>query len=164
MEKKLNIAVYPGSFDPITNGHLDVISRSSKLFDKVIVGISKSSNSKNYLFTDKERLELVNDCTKHLNNVEPIVFEGLLVDFAKNNKINLIIRGLRAFSDFESEFQMSLMNRKLNTEVTTIFLMPHEKYTHISSSIVKEVFSLKGNISDYVSDVVMEALTKKYEK
>jgi len=164
MEKKINIAVYPGSFDPITNGHLDVISRSSKLFDKVIVGISKSSNSKNYLFTDKERLELVNDCTKHLNNVEPIVFEGLLVDFAKNNKINLIIRGLRAFSDFESEFQMSLMNRKLNTDVTTIFLMPHEKYTHISSSIVKEVFSLKGNISDYVSDVVLEALTKKYEK
>lgn len=164
MEKKLNIAVYPGSFDPITNGHLDVISRSSKLFDKVIVGISKSSNSKNYLFTDKERLELVNDCTKHLNNVEPIVFEGLLVDFAVNNKINLIIRGLRAFSDFESEFQMSLMNRKLNNEVTTIFLMPHEKYTHISSSIVKEVFSLKGNISDYVSDVVLEALTKKYEK
>ena len=164
MEKKINIAVYPGSFDPITNGHLDVISRSSKLFDKVIVGISKSSNSKNYLFTDKERLELVNDCTKHLNNVEPMVFEGLLVDFAKNNKINLIIRGLRAFSDFESEFQMSLMNRKLNADVTTIFLMPHEKYTHISSSIVKEVFSLKGNISDYVSDVVMEALTKKYEK
>ena len=164
MEKKLNIAVYPGSFDPITNGHLDVISRSSKLFDKVIVGISKSSNSKNYLFTDKERLELVNDCTKHLNNVEPMVFEGLLVDFAKNNKINLIIRGLRAFSDFESEFQMSLMNRKLNADVTTIFLMPHEKYTHISSSIVKEVFSLKGNISDYVSDVVLEALTKKYEK
>ena len=164
MEKKLNIAVYPGSFDPITNGHLDVISRSSKLFDKVIVGISKSSNSKNYLFTDKERLELVNDCTKHLNNVEPIIFEGLLVDFAKNNKINLIIRGLRAFSDFESEFQMSLMNRKLNTDVTTIFLMPHEKYTHISSSIVKEVFSLKGNISDYVSNVVLEALTKKYEK
>ena len=164
MEKKLNIAVYPGSFDPITNGHLDVISRSSKLFDKVIVGISKSSNSKNYLFTDKERLELVNDCTKHLNNVEPIVFDGLLVDFAKNNKINLIIRGLRAFSDFESEFQMSLMNRKLNADVTTIFLMPHEKYTHISSSIVKEVFSLKGNISDYVSNVVLEALTKKYEK
>ena len=116
------------------------------------------------MFTDKERLELVNDCTKHLNNVEPMVFEGLLVDFAKNNKINLIIRGLRAFSDFESEFQMSLMNRKLNADVTTIFLMPHEKYTHISSSIVKEVFSLKGNISDYVSDVVMEALTKKYEK
>ena len=164
MEKKLNIAVYPGSFDPITNGHLDVISRSSKLFDKVIVGISKSSNSKNYLFTDKERLELVNDCTKHLNNVEPIVFDGLLVDFAIDNKINLIIRGLRAFSDFESEFQMSLMNRKLNTEVTTIFLMPHEKYTHISSSIVKEVFFLKGNISDYVSDAVLEALTKKYEK
>ncbi len=164
MEKKINVAVYPGSFDPITNGHLDVISRSSKLFDKVIVGISKSSNSKNYLFTDKERLELVNDCTKHLNNVESIVFEGLLVDFAKNNKINLIIRGLRAFSDFESEFQMSLMNRKLNADVTTIFLMPHEKYTHISSSIVKEVFSLKGNISDYVSDVVLEALTKKYEK
>ena len=162
MEKKLNIAIYPGSFDPITNGHLDVISRSSKLFDKVIVGISKSSNSKNYLFTDKERLELVNDCTKHLKNVEPIVFDGLLVDFAIDNKINLIIRGLRAFSDFESEFQMSLMNRKLNAKINTIFLMPHEKYTHISSSIIKEVFSLKGDISDYVPNSVLLALQNKY--
>tara|TARA_Y100001934_G_scaffold266775_1_gene346639 strand:+ start:133 stop:627 length:495 start_codon:yes stop_codon:yes gene_type:complete len=164
MADKLNIAIYPGSFDPITNGHLDIISRSSKLFDKVIVGISKSSNSKKYLFSDKERLELAKITTKDLNNVEPIIFDGLLVDFALNNNINVIIRGLRAFSDFESEFQMSLMNRKLNSDITTIFLMPHEKYTHISSSIVKEVFSLHGDISEYVSDSVLKALNQKYEK
>ncbi|MAV58943.1 MAG: pantetheine-phosphate adenylyltransferase [Candidatus Marinimicrobia bacterium] len=164
MENKLNIAIYPGSFDPITNGHLDIISRSSKLFDKVIIGISKSSNSKDYLFSDEERLQLASNSTKHIDNVEPIVFDGLLVDFALKNNINVIIRGLRAFSDFESEFQMSLMNRKLNSEITTIFMMPHEKYTHISSSIVKEVFSLEGDISDYVSDPVLKALNLKYEK
>ena len=164
MADKLNIAIYPGSFDPITNGHLDIISRSSKLFDKVIVGISKSSNSKKYLFSDKERLELAKIATKDLNNVEPIIFDGLLVDFALNNNINVIIRGLRAVSDFEYEFQMSLMNRKLNSDITTIFLMPHEKYTHISSSIVKEVFSLHGDISEYVSDSVLKALNQKYEK
>lgn len=164
MENKLNIAIYPGSFDPITNGHLDIISRSSKLFDKVIIGISKSSNFKDYLFSDEERLQLASNSTKHIDNVEPIVFDGLLVDFALKNNINVIIRGLRAFSDFESEFQMSLMNRKLNSEITTIFMMPHEKYTHISSSIVKEVFSLKGDISDYVSDPVLKALNLKYEK
>ena len=164
MENKLNIAIYPGSFDPITNGHLDIISRSSKLFDKVIIGISKSSNFKDYLFSDEERLQLASNSTKHIDNVEPIVFDGLLVDFALKNNINVIIRGLRAFSDFESEFQMSLMNRKLNSEITPIFMMPHEKYTHISSSIVKEVFSLKGDISDYVSDPVLKALNLKYEK
>ena len=164
MADKLNIAIYPGSFDPITNGHLDIISRSSKLFDKVIVGISKSSNSKKYLFSDKERLELAKNSIKGLNNVVPTIFDGLLVDFALKNNINVIIRGLRAFSDFESEFQMSLMNRKLNSDITTIFLMPHEKYTHISSSIVKEVFSLHGDISEYVSDPVLKALNQKYEK
>ena len=163
MDSKLNIAIYPGSFDPITNAHLDIIARSSKLFDKVIIGISKTSASKKYLFSDDERLKLALENTSHLDNVEPIVFEGLLVDYAQKMNISVIIRGLRAFSDFESEFQMSLMNRKLNAKINTIFLMPHEKYTHISSSIVKEVFSLKGDISDYVSSSVLSALENKYE-
>ena len=105
---------------------------------------------------------MVEENTNHLSNVEPVVFDGLLVDFAKKMDINVIIRGLRAFSDFESEFQMSLMNRKLNTKINTIFLMPHEKYTHISSSIVKEVCSLSGDISDYVPKSVLLALKNKY--
>ena len=162
MDSKLNIAIYPGSFDPITNGHLDVISRASKLFDKVIIAISKTSSSKKYLFSDDERLKLLIENTNDLNNVQPVIFDGLLVDYAQKMDINVIIRGLRAFSDFESEFQMSLMNRKLNAEIDTIFLMPHEKYTHISSSIIKEVFSLKGDISDYVPNSVLLALQNKY--
>ena len=161
---KNNIAIYPGSFDPITNGHLDLIDRSSKLFDSLIVAISNKSNAKDYLFTSDERIKLIQYNTKNYDNVSVEIFDELLIDYAKKNNANIIIRGLRALSDFESEFQMSLMNRKLNADVTTIFLMPHERYTHISSSIVKEVFSLNGNISDYVSDVVLEALTKKYEK
>tara|TARA_Y100001970_G_scaffold93268_1_gene117574 strand:+ start:1005 stop:1499 length:495 start_codon:yes stop_codon:yes gene_type:complete len=164
LDSKLNIAIYPGSFDPITNGHLDIISRSSNLFDKVIIGISKQSSSKKYLFSDAHRLNMVRENTNHLNNVEPIVFDGLLVEYAKKMNINVIIRGLRAFSDFESEFQMSLMNRKLNAKINTIFLMPHEKYTHISSSIVKEVCSLKGDVSDYVPNSVLLALKNKYEQ
>tara|TARA_B110000263_G_C15247279_1_gene482321 strand:- start:122 stop:613 length:492 start_codon:yes stop_codon:yes gene_type:complete len=163
LDSKLNIAIYPGSFDPITNAHLDIIDRSAKLFDKLIIGISKTSTSKKYLFSDDERLKLAVDNTNHLDNVEPIVFDGLLVNYAQKMNINVIIRGLRAFSDFESEFKMSLMNRKLNAEINTFFLMPHEKYTHISSSIVKEVFSLKGDISDYVSNSVLLALKNKYE-
>ena len=162
MDSKLNIAIYPGSFDPITNGHLDIIDRSSKLFDKVIIGISKNSSSKKYLFSDKERLKLIKDNIKDLVNVEVLVFDGLLVEYAQKMNINIIIRGLRAFSDFESEFQMSLMNRKLNAEINTVFLMPHEKYTHISSSIIKEVSSLHGNVSDYVPKSVLLALNDKY--
>ncbi len=162
MDSKLNIAIYPGSFDPVTNGHLDIISRASKLFGKVIIGISKTSSSKKYLFSDDERLKLLVENTNDLNNVQPVIFDGLLVEYAQKMNINVIIRGLRAFSDFESEFQMSLMNRKLNAEINTIFLMPHEKYTHISSSIIKEVFSLKGDISDYVPNSVLVALQNKY--
>ena len=163
MDSKLNIAIYPGSFDPITNGHLDIIERASKLFDKVFIGISKESTTKNFLFDDNQRMLLVKENIKHLNNVESIVFDGLLVDYAQKMNINIIIRGLRAFSDFESEFQMSLMNRKLNANINTVFLMPHERYTHISSSIIKEVSSLHGDVSDYVPKSVLLALNNKYE-
>ena len=162
MDSKLNIAIYPGSFDPITNGHIDIIHRSSTLFDNVIVAISKESFNKNYLFTVQERLNLIKENVSDMNNVSVSIFDGLLVDYAIKNNANIVIRGLRAFSDFESEFQMSLMNRKLNYEINTIFMMPHEKYTHISSSIIKEVSSLGGNIAEYVPESVLLALNKKY--
>ena len=162
MDSKLNIAIYPGSFDPITNGHIDIIHRSSMLFDNVIVAISKESFNKNYLFTVNERLNLIKENVSDMSNVSVSIFDGLLVDYAIKNNANILIRGLRAFSDFESEFQMSLMNRKLNYEINTIFMMPHEKYTHISSSIIKEVSSLGGNIAEYVPESVLLALNKKY--
>ena len=162
MENKLNIAIYPGSFDPVTNGHLDIISRASNLFDKLIVAISSTSNNKKYLFSSNERLDLLNQSISHLNNIEVCIFDNLLINYANKVQANIVIRGLRAFSDFESEFQMSLMNRKLNNNINTVFLMPHEKYTHISSSIIKEVCSLGGDVSDYVSDSVLSALNQKY--
>ena len=163
MSSSLNTAIYPGSFDPLTNGHLDLIIRSAKLFDKLIISVSKESMHKKYLFNINERLSLINENIKHLHNVSVESFDGLLINYAESKDANVIIRGLRALSDFESEFQMSLMNRKLNNKINTIFLMPHEKYTHISSSIVKEVFSLKGNINEYVPKSILQALKNKYE-
>ena len=163
MSNKLNVAIYPGSFDPLTNGHLDLISRSAILFDNVIIAVSNKSVHKKYLFTENERLSLIKENTTHLDNVSVQVFEGLLINYVKSVNANIIIRGLRALSDFESEFQMSLINRKLNNNINTIFLMPHEKYTYISSSIVKEVFSLKGNIDEYVPKSILEALKNKHE-
>lgn len=162
MADKLNIAIYAGSFDPVTNGHLDLINRSSKLFEKLIVAISDKSINKKYLFNSKERMQLIQSSTKHLKNIEVVVFDNLLIDYANKCNANIIIKGLRAVSDFESEFQMSLMNRKLDNKIDTVFLMPHERYTYISSSIIKEVFSLGGDISDYVPSCVLKALNKKY--
>lgn len=162
MEKN-NIAIYPGSFDPITNGHLDLIERSSKLFDRLIVAVSNKSVSKKYLFSVNERIDLINDNIVKYKNVEVKIFDELLVNFANRNDANIIIRGLRALSDFESEFQMSLMNRKLSSNIETIFLMPHEKYTYTSSSLIKEVLSLGGPVNDYVPSSVVKALKEKYE-
>ena len=158
----MNKAIYPGSFDPITFGHLDIIERCSKLYDKLIVGVNEIDNKKEFMFDAVERKEMIKDSVSHLKNVEVKIFSNLLVDFAKNENSKIIIRGLRVLSDFEYEFKMALMNRNLNNQVTTLFMMPHEKYTHISSSLLKEVFSLGGDISNYVPQLIIDKLAKKH--
>ena len=158
----MNKAIYPGTFDPITFGHIDIIERCSKIYDEVVVGVLNSSNNKKMLFDAVDRKEMIEKSISHLDNVNVKIFNSLLVDFANNEKCKVIIRGLRVLSDFEYEFKMALMNRNLNDSITTLFMMPHEKYTHISSSIVKEVCCLGGNIAEYVPDSVLTALNKKY--
>ena len=159
----MKIGIYPGSFDPITNGHLDIIERACSLFDKIIVGVISQSENKNFLFNNNERFELVRNSTVAFDNVEVELFNGLLIDYVHSKKSNAIIRGLRAISDFEYEFQMALMNRKLNSKINTVFLMPDQKYIHISSSLVKEVASLGGDISSYVPENVLLSLNNKYK-
>ena len=158
----MKIAIYPGTFDPITNGHVDVIKRSSLLFDKVIVAILGAPNSNQVVFSKEERLELVNKSISSFNNVQAEIFDELLVKYVKSKNATAIIRGLRAISDFEYEFQMALMNRNLDSSINTVFLMPHQKYIHISSSLIKEVFGLGGDISLYVPEHVQLLLKKKY--
>lgn len=158
-----NIAVYPGTFDPITNGHLDVIERASKLFDEVIVGIAHNIN-KNPLFSKEERKELVQKTAGKYKNVKVEVFGGLLVDFAVKKKAKVIVRGLRAISDFEFEFQMSLTNRKLAPQVTTVFLMPNEKYTYLNSSLVRELARFHADIKNFVPPVVRKKLLLKFKE
>lgn len=157
------IAVYPGSFDPVTNGHLDVIERATRLFDEVIVAIA-SNDAKNPLFTLKERRELVAQAIKPWNNVTVDDFPGLLVEYARAKGACALVRGLRAVSDFEFEFQMALMNRSLDPKIETIFLMPKEDYTYLSSRIIKEIARLGGNVSGFVPSWVAEALVKKLRK
>lgn len=156
----MRTAIYPGSFDPLTNGHLDVVQRAAKLFDRVVVAVAKN-DSKHPLFTLQERLALVEQGVKHLPNVKAEVFGGLLVDYARRQKAVAIVRGLRAVSDFEFEFQMALMNRKLDECIETIFMMPKETYTFISSRIVKEIARLGGDISPFVPPHVEASLRKK---
>jgi len=156
-------ALYPGSFDPITNGHLDILDRSLKLFDEIIITVAINP-IKTPLFSMEERVKLIKDVLsdKGLNKrVFVEGFDGLLVNFARKKKACAIIRGLRAVSDFEYELQMALMNRRLADEVTTVFMMPHEKFTYLNSSIVKEVARLGGDISLFVPDRVKQALMKK---
>ena len=149
--------IYPGSFDPITNGHLDVIERAAKLFDRVIVAVAVNS-SKDPLFTKDQRQEQITEAVAALGNVEVSAFDGLLVDFARDQKSQAIIRGLRAVSDFEFEFQLALMNRKLEPNIETIFMMPRETYTFLSSKLIKEIAQLGGNVSAFVPPHVERAL------
>jgi pantetheine-phosphate adenylyltransferase len=159
----MRIVIYPGSFDPITNGHLDIIQRAAKLFDKVIVAVARNE-SKNPLFTLQERIELVSVSAKHLPNVVCDTFEGLLVNYVEAQGGVAVIRGLRAISDFEFEFQLALMNRKLNERVETIFMMPKDTYTFLSSRIIKEIAGLGGDVSAFVPPVVRTALLEKLTK
>ncbi|HLT24901.1 MAG TPA: pantetheine-phosphate adenylyltransferase [Ignavibacteria bacterium] len=155
------IAVYPGTFDPITNGHLDIIERASSLFDKVIVTVALNS-SKEPLFTKEERKDMIENVTAGFDNIEVDVFDGLLVDYTQKKKASVIIRGLRAISDFEYEFQMSLTNRKLSPDITTIFLMPNEKYTYLNSSLIRELSKFDADITDFVPEYVRSKLREKF--
>ena len=160
----MNNAIYPGSFDPITNGHLDIIRRASKLYDKLFIAVSNDSSIKSKLFTVQDRIDLVHSATKDIDNVKIIDFDCLIVDLCKKYQSNIIIRGLRALSDYDFEFKMALMNRSLNDEIVTLFMMPHERYTHIRSSLIKEVASHGGDISKYVPSFVNKALGEAFEK
>lgn len=153
-------AIYPGSFDPVTNGHLDIIERSVKLFDNVIIAVLSNPN-KNPLFTVEERITMLKQSTGHLNNIEIDAFDGLLIDYAMLKNANLIIKGLRAVSDFEYEFQMALMNRKLNYNIETLFMMTNNKYSYLSSSLIKEVAKLGGCVEGLVPDIVWKNLSLK---
>ena len=156
-------AIYPGSFDPVTNGHLDVVERARKLFDEVIVAVAHN-DEKQALFRLKERIDLLQETVGKIDNVRIAQFEGLLVEFARAEKAGAVIRGLRAVSDFEFEFQMALMNRKLHAGVETIFLMPKEEYTYLSSRIVKEIARLGGDVSGLVPACVAKALSRKFNR
>jgi pantetheine-phosphate adenylyltransferase len=153
-------AVYPGSFDPITNGHLDVLQRAAGIFDELVVAVAKD-NAKQSLFTVEERVEMLRAATEHLPNLRVLPFEGLLVDFARSQKAIALVRGLRAVSDFEFEFQLALMNRKLEPNLETLFLMPREELTYISSRLVKEISRLGGNVNQFVPPHVVVALKQK---
>ena len=154
------IGVYPGSFDPITNGHVDVIERAACLFDEVIVVIALNAK-KSPLFSEKERFEMAELSLKHLDNVFVDTFSGLIIQYAANKNAAALIRGVRAVSDFDYEFQLALMNRKLFPDIATVFLMPHEKYTYLNSSIVRELARLKQDVSDFVPKIAAEMLQKK---
>jgi len=157
----MRTVIYPGSFDPLTNGHLDVIQRASKLFDRVIVAVARSE-AKNPLFSLEERVQMVSRAVRDLAHVEADAFEGLLIDYAERRRVQAVIRGLRAVSDFEFEFQLALMNRKLNERIETIFMMPKDTYTFLSSRIVKEIASLGGDVSPFVPAHVRAALAERF--
>ena len=154
------LAVYPGSFDPLTNGHVDIIARGARLFDRIVVAIAVNAE-KAPLFTMEERVEIARAVFKDHPTVEIDTFDGLLVDYVAHRRADVIVRGLRAVSDYEFEFQMALMNRRLNASIETVFMMPAEQYTYISSRLIKEVFALGGRVHGFVPDVVEARLRDK---
>ena len=154
------LAIYPGTFDPLTNGHVDIIQRGSRLFDRIIVGILLNVE-KSPLFTLEERVEIAREVFAGYPNVEVDTFDGLLVEYARSRRAGVIVRGLRAISDFEYEMQMALMNRHLNPEVETVFMMPAEPYTYVSSRLVKEVVALGGSVTTLVPSIVEDRLRDK---
>lgn len=159
-----NIAVYPGSFDPITNGHIDLVQRSLRIFDRIIIAISTNAEKGSSLFTVEERLEMIREVfRKHGSRVQIDSFSGLLVDYTDRIDAKVIVRGLRAVSDFEYEFQMAMMNRGLKPEIETLFMMTGESYFYISSRLVKEVVSLKGDVSGLVPKNVLKRLKEKFQ-
>ena len=155
-----NVSIYPGSFDPLTNGHLDLIERGARLFDRLIVAILRN-DGKTSLFTVAERTEMLCAAVKHLPNVSVESFDGLLIRFAAEKGAGVILRGIRAVSDYEYELQMALMNRKLQPELETVFMLPGEAYSYVSSRLVKEVYGLGGDVSDLVPPIVVERLRAK---
>jgi len=158
----VRVGIYPGTFDPITNGHIDIIERSVILFDKIIVGVT-TNPAKSPLFDINERIEMIKLSVNNMANVQVESFDDLLVSYARKKKATAIIRGLRAMSDFEFEFQMALVNRKLSDKLVTVFLMPNEKYTYLNSTIVKEVASFQGDVSRFVPPEINKKLIEKFK-
>lgn len=157
-------AIYPGTFDPLTNGHLDLIARGAKIVDHLVVAILRNSEKGDPLFTLAERVEMLTEATREVGNVSVATFDGLLVDFCRQQGAKAVLRGIRAISDYEYEFQMAMMNRKLDPELETLFMMPAEKYTYVSSRLIKGVFQLGGDVSSLVPPLVMERLRAKVSK
>ena len=156
------LAIYPGSFDPVTLGHLDIIKRASKIFDKIIIAVGENAEKK-CLFSLKDRLSMLKEATKDIKNTEILHFNVLMVDFAKSKKATAIVRGLRAVSDFEYEFQLALTNRRLNSSIETVFIMTRGKYCYLNSSIVKDIARLNGKVSDFVPKAVEKRLKAKFK-
>lgn len=159
----MSVGLYPGTFDPITFGHIDIVIRASKIFSKVVVVIADNPNKK-CLFSADERLNFAENCLKNYSNVEVIKYGGLIIDAVAQTGASTIIRGLRAMSDFDYEFQMAFTNRQLNGDVETVFLMPSSQYTYLSSSLVKQLSQFGGNVDDFVAPIVAQALKDKFQK
>lgn len=156
-------AIYPGSFDPTTNGHLDVIARAARIFDHLVVAVLNNSE-KSALFSVAERVEMLSESVQHIDNVSVATFNGLMVEFARQQQAQAVVRGIRAISDYEYEFQMALMNRRLAPELETVFMMPAEKYSYVSSRLIKEVFRLGGSIDGLVPPKIVERLRERAKR
>jgi len=157
------LAIYPGSFDPVTNGHIDLIKRATGIFSRVIVAVANNTHKKP-LFSVDERVEMLQACTKGIKGIQVEAFNGLVVEYARKNNVKVLIRGLRMISDFEYEFQMALTNRRFNEELETVFLMPSEGYSFLSSTLLKEAAALGADVSSFVPDMVNERMKQKFAK